>query len=161
MFWFRFWQFGDWYDVVVDDRLPTQHRKLVFLHSNEPDEFWPALLEKAYVKFCGKQNYYSLAGGHADEALENLTGGFTQLMNLTYSVTDEAFSTMLDAYHYDSLMVLTTDILDNRISEMNLIPGHSYAVISVHSVSEYYAIGCLECGGELVNSLKQILFQSA
>lgn len=116
---------------------------------------------RLFNRFCGKQNYYSLAGGHADEALENLTGGFTQLMNLTYSVTDEAFSTMLDAYHYDSLMVLTTDILDNRISEMNLIPGHSYAVISVHSVSEYYAIGCLECGGELVNSLKQILFQSA
>ncbi len=53
MFHFRFWIYGDWYDVVIDDYLPYSEklRGTIFCHNKKhKNEFWPSLLEKAYAK---------------------------------------------------------------------------------------------------------------
>lgn len=49
MFRFRIWWFGEWQEVLVDDRLPTVNDKLVFVQSGRGDQFWASLLGKSII----------------------------------------------------------------------------------------------------------------
>ena len=50
VFRFHFWRFGNWLEVLVDDLIPTKDGVPIFTYSKDKDEFWGALLEKAYAK---------------------------------------------------------------------------------------------------------------
>ncbi|KAJ8299094.1 hypothetical protein KUTeg_023154 [Tegillarca granosa] len=76
IFHFRFWRYGDWTDVIIDDKLPTLNGELIYLKSSDPAEFWPALFEKAYAKLYG--SYENISGGWINWALQDITGGIVQ-----------------------------------------------------------------------------------
>jgi calpain-5 len=51
IFHFRFWRFGQWVDVVIDDLLPTCDNELLSTQSSVQNEFWIPFVEKAYAKY--------------------------------------------------------------------------------------------------------------
>lgn len=83
IFKFNFWHFGEWTEVIVDDRLPTFKGRLLFLRSVDPTEFWAALLEKAYAKLHGNYEYY-LKHCFTAQTLQDLTGGIAQSFTIPH-----------------------------------------------------------------------------
>ena len=57
----KIWQFGDWKEVIIDDKLPILKGKHIYAHCADPTEFWVALIEKAFAKLCG--SYEAIEGG--------------------------------------------------------------------------------------------------
>jgi len=81
IFRFRFWRFGEWIEVCVDDLLPcSEDGDLLFTHSSQHTEFWSALLEKAYAKLHGC--YAVLDGGNLSDALVDFTSGVSEVIDL-------------------------------------------------------------------------------
>lgn len=143
LFHFRFWRYGAWVDVVVDDYLPVRKGKLIFCHSPVRNEFWPALAEKAYAKLYG--SYEALNGGELSEALEDFTGGVTE----SFELKDEGFRKNVERKEqfYDFLVqnmsrnsllcaaipALTIDQMEKR-TKQGLVQGHAYAVTAILTI---------------------------
>eukprot|EP00118_Oscarella_pearsei_P028840 m.3059 g.3059 ORF g.3059 m.3059 type:complete len:660 (+) comp9038_c0_seq1:64-2043(+) len=135
IFHFRFWRFGEWIDVVVDDLLPTYCNKLIFIHSEEKNEFWSALLEKAYAKLHG--SYEALKGGKAAEAMVDFTGGVTETIDLKKPPA-KLFRNLLTAAAAKSLMSCSIGAKTRKDMEAKmdngLVMGHAYSVTDIKQV---------------------------
>uniref|UniRef100_A0A671PI67 Calpain-3 n=1 Tax=Sinocyclocheilus anshuiensis TaxID=1608454 RepID=A0A671PI67_9TELE len=158
IFHFQFWRYGEWVDVVVDDRLPTYKNQLVFTRSGQKNEFWSALLEKAYAKLHG--SYEALKGGNSLEAMEDFTGGLTEFYEIT-EAPKELYNIMRKALKRGSLMSCAIDVrilneldavlVKNQLNLINisdvlvptaqrtktasgLVTGHAYSVTGVEQV---------------------------
>ncbi|XP_050718947.1 calpain-5-like isoform X3 [Eriocheir sinensis] len=151
IFHFRFWRFGEWIEVVVDDLLPTIEGQLIFTHSKERGEFWCALLEKAYAKLYG--SYEALEGGNLSDALVDLTSGVSAHLDLTiggyvddFEKRKQLFKMMSKEMNEHSLMccAITTgetfprphshEEAEMRTS-VGLVKGHAYGITACKKIN--------------------------
>ncbi|XP_008283202.1 calpain-9 [Stegastes partitus] len=135
IFHFQFWQHNKWLDVVVDDRLPSVRNNLIMLHSASNNEFWSALLEKAYAKVHG--SYEALKGGTTMEAMEDFTGGVGEMYE-TKKAPSNLFSIMKKALDRGAMMGCSIDITSSAESEAKtssgLVKGHAYSITGLEEV---------------------------
>lgn len=139
IFHFRFWRFGQWVDVVIDDYLPMLGNEFFSVHSKTPNEFWAPLLEKAYAKVCG--SYADMKGGLTSEACKDLTGNLSIHFNPLQRDGDEEWLWKILSYgsRCKSMMCCGTPSVDkktlvNNVMKNGLVDGHAYSVTRVTEV---------------------------
>ncbi|PWA16563.1 hypothetical protein CCH79_00004323 [Gambusia affinis] len=158
LFHFRFWRFGKWVDVVIDDKLPTIERKPIFARSKDEREFWPALLEKAYAKyvktstlflrhrigelFDARDNllpeYCRVCGSYADmtsgtpaEAMRDFTGGVHMCIQLS-DPCPNLWNLLCRAGRSKTFMSCSSipkkEATPGDMLPNGLVPGHAYTL---------------------------------
>ncbi|KAM4694187.1 calpain-13-like [Discoglossus pictus] len=134
VFHFRFWQFGEWVDVVVDDRLPFLNGRYLSVQPRSNNEFWPSLLEKAYAKLRG--SYQNLHWGFISESLVDFTGGVQ--MDFMLSKPPPDFREIVKAAtRSGSLAGCTTpgEMRGGNAELQNgLVQGHAYTITNAAEV---------------------------
>ncbi|XP_011845134.1 PREDICTED: calpain-5 [Mandrillus leucophaeus] len=126
IFHFHFWRFGEWVDVVIDDRLPTVNNQLIYCHSNSRNEFWCALVEKAYAKALVGEVYIFDVKKPEDEVLICIQ------QRPKRSTRREGKGENL-AIGFDIYKAVTAADMEARLA-CGLVKGHAYAVTDVRKV---------------------------
>ena len=136
VFLFRFWLYGDWVEVVVDDLLPCTGGRLAFIHSDSDSEFWSPLLEKAYAKLHG--SYQALRGGSTCEAMVDFTGGISETVSLKRPGEEQELFRMLQTAQTKRSLNCCSIQPDPGQHEaqtpLGLIKGHAYSITKVARV---------------------------
>ncbi|CAJ0956949.1 unnamed protein product [Ranitomeya imitator] len=130
----QFWQYGQWVKVVVDDKLPTKNNKLIFVESKTSEEFWSALLEKAYAKING--SYEGLEAGYVLESLVDFTGGVGEVYR-TKSAPNDLLEIIQRRLLEKSLVGCTSQFGDSKAKHLSesIVRGHIYSITRVEEVT--------------------------
>ncbi|PNI40039.1 CAPN6 isoform 2 [Pan troglodytes] len=143
IFRFRFWHFGEWTEVVIDDLLPTINGDLVFSFSTSMNEFWNALLEKAYAKLLGC--YEALDGltitdiivdftGTLAETVDMQKGRYTELVEEKYKLFGELYKTFTKG----GLICCSIESPNQEEQEVEtdwgLLKGHTYTMTDIRKI---------------------------
>lgn len=147
IFHFRFWYYGQWVDVVVDDKIPVnQNNQLIFCKNLvDKNEMFGPLLEKAYAKIsiC----YEFLIGGFSKNAMIDFTGGVNEKYDLTRCLPsakdrhispDILWELIFRSYNLKALLSCSADVKKNQKIEdedsNGLHVGHAYSILAVYEI---------------------------
>ena len=122
--------------VLVDDLIPCRGTTPAFCSTNQP-ELWAILLEKAWAKL--HSNYHDTEGGLGYFASSNMNGVPSYNLNHAFtseSATDEereeTYRVLKDADRRGYTMMSSSAGLGEEQSEMGVVSGHAYSLISIH-----------------------------
>jgi hypothetical protein len=147
-----FWK-GKWENVVCDDYIPlriadksSKDINTLFARSASIKEIWVSIIEKAYAKLHG--SYENIEGAHSiSEALEHLTGGFSEVFTIGTPENKNLYKQMLKWRKHGHLMVCSTaphdeiDLdKDHEANEYGIIHRHAYSILDVKQVGELHFI---------------------
>ena len=133
IFRFRFFRFGEWVEICVDDRLPTRNGRLIYLKAKDKNEFWSPLLEKAYAKLYG--SFKALEGGLTIEAAVDFTGGIPEMIQLSplSMPQEQLFHTMMRACQAGAFMScsMSNSRHQRQGEQLGLQARHAYSITKV------------------------------
>ncbi|XP_058123076.1 calpain-A-like [Anopheles ziemanni] len=140
-FHFRFWRYGKWVTIVVDDRLPVNGKgKLKYGRTSTEDEFWFPLLEKAYAKLHG--SYEALVGGFGGDAMVDLTGGLKKYYTLKKINPKELFTMVQRSLQQNCLIAAGTK-KQPGMEKVKIFGGHEYTVTKIKPIQNDVKLICI------------------
>ncbi|XP_006893560.1 PREDICTED: calpain-10 [Elephantulus edwardii] len=144
------WQFGQWVEVTVDDRLPCLAGRLCFSRCQSDDVFWLPLLEKVYAKVHG--SYEHLWAGQVADALVDLTGGLAERWNLKDLVkasdaqdkpSGGGRRTLHQLLHVKDRCLLSCSVLGPRAGAQELGEFHAFIISDLQELQGQAGKGVL------------------
>ncbi|XP_071803068.1 calpain-7-like [Asterias amurensis] len=124
--------------IIIDDYLPMdKHGALLCSFSNNRNELWVSLLEKAYMKVMGG---YDFPGSNSNIDLHALTGWIPERVAIRLNSTEfdqnKLFAKLKDRFHKgDVLATMATGVMsDAEGDRAGLVPTHAYAMLDIREI---------------------------
>ncbi|XP_048735989.2 calpain-7-like isoform X2 [Ostrea edulis] len=121
--------------VTIDDFFPMgRDGELLCSFSNNKNELWISLLEKAYMKVMGG---YDFPGSNSNIDLHALTGWIPERVAIKRNSEnfdkDKEFKRIHDRFHkgHCLITVATGDLHESEADRAGLVPTHAYAMLDV------------------------------
>ncbi|KAJ8314394.1 hypothetical protein KUTeg_008955 [Tegillarca granosa] len=132
----RFWRYGNWDNVYIDDYLPVIYGDRIYgaRSATDENEMWVSLLEKAFARLHG--SYAAVTGGLAADAYIALTGGVAEQIDFDKMQISaaELFRRIDIASKSGALMTCT--VPDEHDNECGLVGGHAYSLTGAARVGD-------------------------
>jgi hypothetical protein len=143
----RFHKNGQWETVFIDDHFPVMSEEYkeqksagaAFAYTDNFEEIWVSLIEKAYAKYYG--SYAALEHGFCHFALADLTGGESEAISISQAsrgAQKELFWAKLKKYRHNGFLMgagsVSEDGGDKELEETGLVMGAIYTVLQVVEV---------------------------
>ncbi|KHJ30947.1 putative calpain-like protease ory [Erysiphe necator] len=124
--------------VTIDNRLPKSNlnRSLHVTDRNDPQNIWPALIEKAYLKVRGG---YDFPGSNSGTDLWIISGWIPEQIFLQSDdiQIEQLWYRIFKAFCYGDVMITlgTGKLTEKEENELGLVGHHDYAILDMKEVS--------------------------